>query len=180
MPGDPVGIVLAAGEGRRYGMPKALARTAAGTPWSARAVDALVEGGCRDVVVVLGALGEEALHLVPSRAQVTLARDWAEGPAASLRAGLAAAPEASVAVVTLVDLPDLAPTAVGRVLEAAGPRTLARASYAGRPGHPVVIGRRHWAAFSGGRRPAEVLGELAVATIDCTDLGGGDDVDRRH
>lgn len=178
MPGDPVGIVLAAGEGRRYGMPKALARTAAGTPWSARAVDALVEGGCRDVVVVLGALGEEALHLVPSRARVTLARDWAEGPAASLGAGLAAAPAASVAVVTLVDLPDLVPAAVDRVLAGADEGTVARATYDGRPGHPVVIGRRHWAAFTNSRRPAEVLDGLQVVTCDCTDLGGGDDVDR--
>lgn len=173
-----VGVVLAAGEGRRYGMPKALARASDGTPWCARAVDALVAGGCEDVVVVLGALAEAAVHLVPSRAEVVLARDWDAGPSASLRAGLQAGAGAEVAVVTLVDLPELAPAAVSRVLAGADERTVVRAFYRGLPGHPVVVGRSHWPAFTGARRPGEVLADLGVAGVDCTDLGGGDDVDR--
>ncbi|GAA3531507.1 molybdopterin-guanine dinucleotide biosynthesis protein MobA [Aeromicrobium flavum] len=176
MPDRVVGLVLAAGEGCRFGMPKALARSADGTPWCARAVDTLVAGGCEDVVVVLGAMGEAALHLVPPRAEVVLARDWAEGTAASLRAGLRAT-DASVALVTLVDLPGLVPEAVARVLARSGEATVARATYAGRPGHPVAIGRRHWDAFTGDRRPGEVLAGLGAVEVDCTALGGGDDVD---
>lgn len=172
---DPAGIVLAAGEGRRYGMPKALVRDDGGTPWCVRAVDALHAGGCGEVVVVLGALAETALHLVPSTAHVVVARDWADGPAASLRAGLAAV-DAEVAVVTLVDLPWLRSEAVARVLEGAGPVTAARATYAGRPGHPVVIGRELWSAF-GVDRPGRDLERLGALGVDCTDLGGGDDVD---
>ena len=43
----------------------------------------------------------------------------------------------------LVDLPDLVPAVVARLLPAAAP-TLARAAYDGEPGHPVVLGRDHW------------------------------------
>lgn len=171
----PAGIVLAAGEGRRYGMPKALVRDEAG-PWCARAVETLVAGGCGDVVVVLGALAEAALHLVPPPGRVVVARDWARGPHASLSAGLAAV-DAPAAVVTLVDLPGLTPASVARVAEGAGEESLARATYDGRPGHPVVIGRRHWSAFTGTERPGDVLTRLGVTDVDCTDLGGGDDVD---
>jgi nicotine blue oxidoreductase len=46
------GIVLAAGAGTRYGMPKVLADEGG---WLRRAVAALVDGGCDDGVVVLGA-----------------------------------------------------------------------------------------------------------------------------
>ncbi|WP_255467334.1 nucleotidyltransferase family protein [Aeromicrobium senzhongii] len=178
MPDRSVGIVLAAGEGRRYGMPKALARASDGRPWCARAVDTLVEGGCDEVVVVLGAMAETALHLVPAHAEVVLARDWADGPAASLRAGLAAC-GAEVAVVTLVDLPDLTPRSVARLLAGADVTTVARATYGGRPGHPVVIGRQHWPVFTDDRRPGEVLAALGAASVDCSALGGGDDIDHR-
>ena len=47
-----VGIVLAAGAGRRFGMPKVLAEDGA---WLRAAVAALDAGGCRPVYVVLGA-----------------------------------------------------------------------------------------------------------------------------
>jgi len=178
VPDRSVGVVLAAGEGRRYGMPKALARASDGTPWCVRAADTLVAGGCDEVVVVLGALAEAALHLVPAHADVVLARDWADGPSASLRAGLAAC-AGEVAVVTLVDLPDLTPRSVTRLLSGADDTTVARATYGRRPGHPVVIGRRHWPAFTDGRRPGDVLAALGAVPIDCTPLGGGDDVDHR-
>ncbi|WP_157602283.1 NTP transferase domain-containing protein, partial [Promicromonospora kroppenstedtii] len=63
-----VGIVLAAGAGSRFGMPKALARSDGGTPWLELACQALVDGGCADVVVVLGARADEAERLALSDA----------------------------------------------------------------------------------------------------------------
>ncbi|WP_125777060.1 nucleotidyltransferase family protein [Antribacter gilvus] len=197
-----VGLVLAAGAGSRYGTPKALVRAADGVPWVELACRALRDGGCADVLVVLGASAAEALPLVPSWARPVVAAGWARGVAASLRTGLAAcaATPAACAVVTLVDLPGLRPEAVARLLAMApahGPReqhevsagggaagtrlSLARATYGGRPGHPVLLGRSHWAAVS-----AEVRGDVGAGPylrthgaldVDCTDLGGGDDVD---
>lgn len=199
-----VGIVLAGGAGSRFGMPKALARADDGTPWLELACRVLLDGGCADVVVVLGARGGEARELVPATATAVVAADWASGIAASLRAGLAAAESvpagaatsgretggtsgADVAVVSLVDLPGLRADAVRRVLAVpegpeAARHALARAVYGGEPGHPVLVGRAHWRpladAVRGDTGAGPYLRAHAAVAVDCTDLGGGDDVDR--
>ena len=184
-----VGVVLAGGAGTRFGMPKALARAGDGTPWVQLACRTLLDGGCRDVVAVLGARASEARELVPAGATTVVAPDWADGIAASLRTGLAAVAEtpADVAVVSLVDLPGLRTDAVRRVLETvrepgAARHALSRAVYRGRPGHPVLLGREHWEplaqAVHGDTGAGPYLRAHAATAVDCTDLGGGDDVDR--
>ncbi|MDX6231097.1 MAG: hypothetical protein QOH68_45 [Nocardioidaceae bacterium] len=179
-----IGLVLAAGAGRRFGMPKALARTPDGSPWLHRAAMALYDGGCDDVIVVLGAMAEAAIHLVPVDARIVVARRWGDGQSASLLEGLeaCAASDGSAVVVTLVDLPDLDAGAVGRVLAGTGSGSLRRASYDGAPGHPVLIGRDHWDAvanrLSGDTGAARYLAEHDAPWVDCSDLGGGADIDR--
>jgi CTP:molybdopterin cytidylyltransferase MocA len=183
-----VGIVLAAGAGTRFGMPKALARSDGGTPWLELACQALIDGGCGEVVVVLGARADEAEGLAPAGATPVVAAGWESGIAASLRTGLAMAGEsgADAAVVTLVDLPGLRADAVRRVLDTvqdpeAARLALARATYGGRPGHPVLVGRAHWqplaAAARGDAGAGPYLRANGAVAVDCTDLGGGDDVD---
>ncbi len=184
MPESAAGLVLAAGSGSRFGMPKALARTADGTPWISVACEALRLGGCASVVVSLGELAECALHLVPPEAEPLVVRDHATGLSASLRAGLQAlsATSADVAVVTLVDLPGQEPEAVRRVLgTSAGTAALRRATFDGRVGHPVVIGRDHWSPLvehlAGDVGARSYLAAQGASGVDCTDLGGGHDVD---
>ncbi|MCW2831256.1 MAG: hypothetical protein JWP31_1948 [Aeromicrobium sp.] len=178
-----VGIVLAAGAGSRFGMPKALARRPDGTPWLAHAATTLADAGCEDVVVVLGAMAEAALHLVPPGAGVVIARGWESGQSASLVAGLEAcsSTDAIAAVVTLVDLPDLRPEAARRVASRARAHDLRRAPYAGAPGHPVLVGRAHWGPIVrsvwGDAGAAGYLAMHGAAQVDCTDVGGGRDID---
>lgn len=178
------GLLLAAGAGSRMGLPKALVRDDAGLSWLALSVDVLRDGGCDRVTVVLGAAAAEARRLVPDGVGVTVATDWASGMAASLRAGLIALADgdADQALVHLVDLPDVTAAVVERVLAAGtGPATLARASYDGRPGHPVLLGRDHWEAVSGvavGDQGARTyLAAHATALVECGDLATGRDVD---
>ncbi|WP_022882520.1 nucleotidyltransferase family protein [Gryllotalpicola ginsengisoli] len=184
------GLVLAAGAGTRYGVPKALARAADGTPWLALAVERMREAGLARVTVVLGAAAEEARPLVPAAAgvDVVVAEHWAEGMGASLRAGMrrleaSAPPGLLAAAITLVDLPELPVAVLRRLLDGAGATTLRRASYSGRPGHPVVVGRQHWADFAGslhgdtgGRGWLDAHG---VRPVECGDLWSGRDVDTR-
>lgn len=189
MPAVPLGtvsgLVLAAGAGRRFGGPKALARTPAGTPWIALAVRALREGGCRDVTVVLGAEASAATELVPAGVTIVHAQDWASGVAASLRAGLAAvASGPSLSVVVLpVDTPEVSSAAVARLVRRAGEEALAQATYGGAPGHPVLIGRAHWGAVAPsvqgdlGARPYLIAQDAQL--VECGDLWSGVDHDTR-
>ncbi|MEU0264950.1 nucleotidyltransferase family protein [Nocardioides sp. NPDC006303] len=173
------GLLLAAGAGRRMGMPKALV-----DDWLVRSIEVLREGGCDDVLVVLGAAADEARALLPADQRVVVAEDWDEGMGASLRGGLAAlGPDAEAAVVHLVDLPDVGADVVARVVSTGSPAGLARAAYAGVPGHPVLIGRDHWAgvieAAVGDQGARGYLKTHDVRLVECGDLAGGNDVDRR-
>ena len=173
------GLVLAAGAGTRAGGPKALSRTPDGTPWIEHAVRLL--HGCDRIVVVLGAAAEEAHALVPARAEIVVAEDWDAGMSRSLLTGIAAATGDAV-LVTLVDLPGLPASVVGRV--AATPvtgATLRQAVFDGRPGHPVLIGSDHWSrlsnSLSGDAGARRYLLENGVEEIECGDLADGLDVD---
>lgn len=126
------------------------------------------------------------------RVSVVVADDWSDGLAASLRAGLAALAatdpeEARLALVTLVDYPGLPSAAVSRLLSPpaagvpAGPAALRQSVFRGRPGHPVVVGRLHWAALAaslvGDRGAGPYLRAHGAEPVDCSDLWDGRDVD---
>jgi nicotine blue oxidoreductase len=170
------GVLLAAGAGTRYGMPKVLAE---GGDWLRGCVAALVDGGCDDVVVVMGAAVVDA----PPPARAVIAEDWQRGLGASVRAGVAAV-DASYLVLHTVDTPDVGADVVRRVLEAATSSAsgLARARYGDRPGHPVVIARRHWRQLLDGLRGDEgarpfLRDRTDVVAVDCADLATGVDID---
>ena len=170
------GVLLAAGAGTRYGTPKVLAENGR---WLRACVAALANGGCDDVVVVLGA----AILDVPAPARAVIAQDWDRGLSASVRAGIDAV-DGSFAVLHTVDTPDVGAAVVRRVLDAArsSPSGLARARYGDRPGHPVVIARRHWADLLDGLRGDEgartfLVGRADVVAVDCADLASGQDID---
>jgi nicotine blue oxidoreductase len=178
--GDAVAVVLAAGAGRRFGRPKALARID-GERFVDRAVRVLRAGGCADVVVVAGAVPLSVRH-----ATVVENAQWASGQASSLRMGLAAATGtgAGAAVLALVDTPWVGPDAVSRVISAwAGGASAVVATYDGHAGHPVLVDRQHWDGVAatasgdeGARRWLAAHREL-VAAVDCTGTGWPDDVD---
>ena len=147
-----------------------------------RGVVALIDGGCDDVIVVLGA----AVVSVPPPARAVVAAEWAVGMSASVRAGLSAIADADIAVLALVDTPDVGADVVARVLAAAQSTTsgLARAVYDGSPGHPVVIAREHWpelvATLHGDEGARRFLaGRDDVAVVECGDLASGQDIDTR-
>lgn len=180
------GVLLAAGAGSRMGMPKALVHDDDGRSWLARGVETLVDGGCDRITVVLGASADEAVRVLDGLGvDVVIASDWADGMSASLRAGLRGLPaDGEVAVVLLVDLPDVTASVVRRVLTAGtDPAALRRAAFDGRPGHPVLIGRDHWAGVlaeaSGDEGARSYLRERPVDLVECGDLATGHDVDAR-
>ncbi|TVT22206.1 nucleotidyltransferase family protein [Amycolatopsis rhizosphaerae] len=175
------GLLLAAGAGRRFGRPKALVELD-GEPLVRRALRALTDGGCAPVRVVLGARADEVRVLLPDPAVSVRAPDWADGMGASLRVGLRSLPEADAVLVHLVDLPGVDARVVARLAALASPEIVARASYQGVPGHPVLFGRRWWEEIADGARGDRgardwLAGREDLRLVDCSDLGTGGDVD---
>jgi CTP:molybdopterin cytidylyltransferase MocA len=173
------GLVLAAGAGERFGGPKQLAQLD-GRPLLEHALSA-VESLDR-VVVVLGAHAAEVLAAVPMHgAETIVCDDWAEGQAASLRAGIASLGSCEAAVVVLGDQPRISREAVARVVAARGGGALAvRATYGGKPGHPIVLERELFpriAALRGDEGARGILSSIEVRHVACDGLGSPADVD---
>ncbi len=145
------GIVLAAGAGRRFGGAKQLA-VLRGRPLLSYALEAAWAVPVLDpLVVVLGAHAEAIRSSVDlSGLEVVECADWASGQAASLRAGVAAAGDVDAAVVLLGDMPFVTGQVIaGAVDQLSGRWDAVRCVYDGRPGHPVVLGRRVLAEVPG-------------------------------
>ena len=173
-------ILLAAGSGTRMGGPKALLRYADGTALLARQVErmsaaAVSRSLSADIIVVLGPAVAEASRLVPAGVRIVENPNHTDGLSTSLSAGLRTVPStASGAVVSLLDLPDIPAEAYGRLLDATTPAALARAHWNSKPGHPVAIGREHFAeaidSASGDEGLRAMLARHEVSGIECADL----------
>jgi CTP:molybdopterin cytidylyltransferase MocA len=134
-------VVLAAGAGRRMGMPKAEI-VLGGRSLALRAVAAMAQGGCDEVIVVVRA---DAAPVDGARAVVNPRPE--RGMRSSLVFGLAAADSEGVAVL-LVDTPGIEAGAIATVLShwRGHPGRIAVATFAGRRGHPIVMAAGHWHA----------------------------------
>ncbi len=170
------GLILAAGEGKRFGGPKAPA-VINGQRLIDSAVQVLEGAGCSPIYAVLGAwVGD-----VPG-AEIILNEQWPEGMASSLRAGLEylSTTDAERVLVTLVDLPGLTASACARVLNAPG--ELVAATYEGVRGHPVLFARSHWPAVIDTAREDEgarkyLQGRTDITLIEVGDVASGEDLD---
>ena len=187
-----LGVLLAAGAGRRAGGPKALRIDADGTSWLLRSIAVLRDGGCDAVIVVLGSEAARARDLIASSALATDpaitsvdAPGWQQGMGSSLHSGLLAAEAASwrAVLVHLVDLPDVTADVVRRLIWKSPPGTeaLTRATYTGRPGHPVLIGRDHlgpiMVGLTGDSGAKDYLAQHGAHSVECGDLASGKDHD---
>ena len=178
------GLVLAAGGGRRYGMPKALVEYE-GSLLVERAVRT-ARAVCDPVLVVLGAQAVDVWRTADLGGATVLAnRDWETGMASSLRTGLDGLRgwpgRVDAALVTLVDMPGMTPEALRAVAAHAAPDALATATYDGVRGHPVLLGREHWAGVAatatGDEGARRYLAEHDVTEVDCTGLADPTDLD---
>jgi CTP:molybdopterin cytidylyltransferase MocA len=167
-------VVLAAGEGRRFGGPKQL-HLIDGITMLERVLIAVERSGIATRLVVLGARAERITAEVPLHGAVAvLSPRWADGQAASLKTALETLPERiEEALVVLGDGPGLDPRAIRRT--AAAGRGVRAADYGRGRSHPVVLPRACWAALpEAGDTPGR---DLEATLIDCSGLPEPGDVD---
>jgi CTP:molybdopterin cytidylyltransferase MocA len=191
------GVLLAAGEGSRFGRPKALVEFD-GLTLAQRGVDLLRAGGADPILVVTGAVPVQlsGTHPVDNP-------DWRTGMGSSLRAALqalAGGPDepaqlggnvaavlggnVGAVVVALADQPLVGAEAVARLIAAyrAG-AAVAVAAYDGRPRNPVLLAREHWPeviALATGDQGARAFLRARpdlVTLVECADTGRPDDID---
>jgi molybdenum cofactor cytidylyltransferase/nicotine blue oxidoreductase len=138
------------------------------------------------VLVVLGAQAREVWERADLGGAVVLANaDWETGMASSLRTGLDGLRGwpglIDAALVVLVDMPGMTPAALEKVAAGAGPDALAIATYDGVRGHPVLLGRDHWAGVAsiatGDEGARRYLAGRDVVEVDCTGLADPADLD---
>lgn len=180
-------LILAGGAGRRFdsdgGGGKLLADIG-GAPVIRRIAERVLGAGFAEVIVITGA-GDASVRRALAGVDVAIshAPDWAEGMAASLRAGIAAlAPEARGVCVFLGDMP-VVPVELCRSLVAAAETAgyAARPRFDGKPGHPVAFARAAFADLAGltGDEGAVSLlrGRSDVAYCEIADRGVLLDID---
>ena len=137
------GIVLAAGEGKRFGGCKQTAMLD-GRPLLEHAIRAMLAvPAISPVVVVLGAHADEIKAEVDlSAVDVVVCERWADGQSVSLQTGVAALGDVEAAVITLGDQPFITSEVIAGVLDHRGRHLAVRSTYDGAPGHPVLLERR--------------------------------------
>jgi len=188
-------VVLAAGAGTRLGKgPKALLPYR-GRPLVESIAGTLLDGGCRDVVVVLGAGAADVSAMAKlDRYRTVVNHDWQSGMGGSFLLGNATADHQDHLLVALVDQPGLTPRTIRRLLAAHRPGRITAAAYRDggsqgradvqvRRGHPLLIDVGLRAAVAetvtgdaGARGFLQSHPEL-VDEVDCSDQSTGEDVD---
>jgi len=187
------GVLLAAGEGSRFGQPKALVELD-GRTLAERGVTMLRTGGADPILMVTG-----AAQVNLERVQTVYNEHGRPGMGPSLRAapralidadGTRGRPAATLAVdvgavvVALADQPLIGTDAVARLIAAyRGGAGVAVACYDGKPRNPVLLAREHWpeviAAATGdqGARAFLRARPELVTLVECGDTGSPDDID---
>jgi len=176
------GVLLAAGEGSRFGQPKAIVELN-GQTLAEHGVGLLRAGGADPILVVTGAAPVEldGTHTVYNPA-------WRTGMGSSLRAALQALIDTSTdvgaVVVALADQPLVGAEAVARLIAAyRDGASVAVAAYDGQARNPVLLAREHWAEViatatgdQGARTFLRTRPDL-VTLVECGDTGRPDDID---
>ncbi|ALG72736.1 4-diphosphocytidyl-2C-methyl-D-erythritol kinase [Azospirillum thiophilum] len=180
-------LVLAAGRSSRMGSTNKLLAEVNGAPLVARAVDAALASQAATVIVVTGHQGESVARVLADR-PVTFVHNpaFGDGLSSSLRAGLAAVPSASDAVVVcLGDMPRVASAVIDRLIAAYAPlegRAICVPTTHGKQGNPVLWDRAYFAemaAITGDTGAKRLIGQHAdrLCEVPVDDAGILYDVD---
>jgi molybdenum cofactor cytidylyltransferase len=140
------GVVLAAGEGRRFGGTKQLAEVG-GKPLVLHAVETLRLAGLGEVIVVTGHDADAVEAVLPDEARVARNERYRDGQATSLAVALhEVADDSEAAVILQADQPGVTPEDVRALLEGfiRTHAAIVRLRYTDGPG-PALLSREIYA-----------------------------------
>lgn len=145
-PGEIVGVLLAAGQGRRFGSDKLMHRLADGRPMAVIAASRLLPACDRVIAVCHPGNHDLARHLAACGCRTLFCGKAEAGMGHSLAAAVQASPEAAGWLVALADMPFIETASHRRVCDqlraGAGIVTV---EYEGRRGHPVGFAQAYFA-----------------------------------
>lgn len=180
-----VGLLLAAGQGRRFGGDKLLHPLPDGTPLAVAAARRLRQACPRSIAVLRPEQRELAGLLLAEGLETVFCPAALDGMGHSLAAGVAASADAAGWLVALADMPFLQVDTLVRVADAvSGGAVLAAPFHDGRRGHPVGFAARWRAELLGltgdeGARAILAAHKADLLTIETDDAGCLRDVDTR-
>jgi len=191
-------ILLAAGESRRMGSPKALLAIQ-GTTFLGRILETLATAPTPEIGPIRVVLGARAgdireasapiLQRFASRVEPIENPMWRKGQVSSLRVGLDGLEEtgAEAVMVALVDHPLVTPDTVAAIAAAwrSSPRSIVIPTFRDRRGHPVVFPRALWPELRNapdqvGARAVVLAHHMEIREVPVDDEGIVKDIDTRE
>lgn len=179
----PTGILIAAGQSRRFGADKLLHPLHDGTPLAVMSFLNL-RPVCAEVVAVLRPEQEQLAGLLWNEgARIVISEDCHAGMGHSLAAGISASPNAHGWILALGDMPYVKTATMQKVAEAiAAGVSIAAPVHEAKRGHPVGFSRKWQSDLSGlaGDSGARTLLQQhadEVTLLLCEDAGIHRDID---
>ncbi len=178
-----VAILLAAGQGSRFGGEKLLARLADGTPVGVQSVRNLKQALTEVIAVTRPEDADLRALLQAEGIRVEICPRALEGMGASLAHGVQAAYDADAWIIALGDMPRIQPATIRQIADAlAAGAAIVAPVYRGTRGHPVGFSgaqREALAALSGDAGARDILRteRSRITLLECDDPGVLADID---
>jgi molybdenum cofactor cytidylyltransferase len=183
MTSPPAGILLAAGQGTRFGSNKLLHPLADGTPMAVASARTLRSVLAHCIAVVSDVQDAVARRLAAAGLQVIANPHAQEGMGTSIACGVAASPHAGGWIILLADMPAIPAGVIQSVADGlARGADLIAPVYRGQRGHPVGFASGHAAALCalrGDRGARDIIAahRETLELIDTQDSGVILDID---
>ena len=177
------GVLLAAGQSRRFGTDKLAATLADGVPVALRSAARMAAAVDRLLIVVQRSSSASAQRLEDAGYTVVVCAEAVNGMAYSLAAGVRASRESSAWVVGLADMPLLQTVTIHQLIEHyRSSDRIVVPCHRGHDGHPVLFPARYGAALEAlegdrGARPLLQAHGADIERVEVDDRGVLLDID---
>lgn len=134
-------IVLAAGESRRFGSPKQLAKLKNGKTIIEHLISTLEKTKIDEIIVVLGAFKDDVQKVIPANIKVCINEDYLKGQTSSLKIGLKNISSASqYFLIQPVDTPTVKSQTIDYIIEKfkESKSLIGIPTYKAKHGHPPI------------------------------------------